>query len=127
MTNTQSRSRLILFPALALCALTAGSARGADLCPPVPVTQGDVCECDVHNYGAKADTNVVIKLYSHTGLVETCGPRTISPGRGEFCFAQLQSNDVCGCAVTGESGDTRVSLSVVPALGQSPETTVACK
>jgi len=111
---------------LGLCTAMTPAAARADFCAPLPVAQGDVCQCNVQNYGGKADTNVTIKVYSRSGVVETCSGLTVNPGKSEVCFSQFPSNDVCGCTVSGEARETRSSLSVGATLGSTAETSVRC-
>jgi hypothetical protein len=108
-----------------LLGIAWASPAAADLCPPVPVTNG-TCKCTVHNYGSKDDADITITLYDSEGTVlETCGPFTLAPNSNIACTFLIPSgSDRCACTVTGESGKTLTSLSSESGAGV---TSVPCR
>jgi hypothetical protein len=95
-------------------AVIASPAAARRLCPPVAVVKADTCECKVHNYAAVADLGVAIAIYTDGGAATVCAPTSVNAKEAISCLAgPFSGQESCGCEVTGEGAQTRVSLSVV--------------
>jgi len=120
---------ILLGLAMVLYVVAAASpAAAAKKCPPLPVDNGDVCECKAHNYATATDSGVTIILYDSSGTpVKTCGPLNILSKAGTFCSLTFPSFDNCGCETKGDGGSTRVSLSVYVPPSFTAQAAVECR
>jgi len=102
----------------------------ADLCPPLPVEQGNVCECKVANYGQKTRTLSVFKVIDEVGTVLIdCSGLIIAPMTIGLCVGGTVQDFNCGCVTRGEGKSGRVSLSTYDPSGGNiqPTASVGCR
>ena len=91
-------------------------------CPPMHVPPGGICDCTVFNYGADADTGVVIQMYDDTGTQGYPVTNTVQPGISLYTSwpypVYTTHWTVVGCKVKGTGKNSRVSIQCYPALNE---------